>query len=149
MSQQPDVSEQLERTARDLVLQFTEFELMHDWPVLTGLGSGVLWIDLASGRTHHDGRTVAPLVVNALLQAWLRESLAGAGLSKIETQDASLTAHLTVERYTGQRDDRQQWPGGPTEFVGCRAEVRCRVAVDGYVGEASATQVMEWPDAAD
>jgi hypothetical protein len=146
MNNQSDVNEHLKQTARDLVLQFTGFELMHDWPALTELGSGVRWIDLDSGRTHHDGRTVPPLVVTSMLQAWLRESLAGAGLSKTDTQDASLTAHLRVERYAGQRHVGQQWPGGPTEFVGCRAEIRCRLAVGGHVAEASSTEVMEWPD---
>jgi hypothetical protein len=42
MDNQPHLAQHLERTARDLVLQFTEFELMHDWSALTELGSGVL-----------------------------------------------------------------------------------------------------------
>ena len=146
MDNQPHMAPHLERTARDLVLQFTEFELMHDWSALTELGSGVLWIDLASGRTHHDGRIVPSLAVTPMLQAWLRESLSGAGLSKTETQDASLTAHLTLEHYAGQRRRDEQWAGGPTQFVGCHADVRCRLAVGGQVGEASSTQVMEWPE---
>jgi hypothetical protein len=81
-----------------------------------------------------------------MLQAWLRESLSGAGLSKTETQDASLTAHLILEHYAGQRRSGDQWSGEPTQFVGCHAEVRCRLAVGDLVGEASSTQVMEWPE---
>jgi hypothetical protein len=58
MNDQGSITELLNQTARDLVSHFSEFELIHDWPVLTRLGSGVLWIDLATGQTHHNGRQV-------------------------------------------------------------------------------------------
>jgi hypothetical protein len=37
-------------------------------------------------------------------------------------------------------------PGNPQSFVGCSAEVRCRLALDGAVAEATAMERMEWPD---
>jgi hypothetical protein len=146
MNDQGSITELLNQTARDLISQFSEFELIHDWPVLTRLGSGVLWIDLATGQTHHNGRQVEPLHIASALQSWLRESLAGAHLSKTGTQDATFTARLTVEHYTGQKELGSRWTGDPKEFVGCRAEVRCRLALDGVIAEATATERMEWPD---
>jgi hypothetical protein len=142
MKDQGFVTEPLNQTARD----FTWLELIHDWPALTQLGSGVLWIDIATGQTHHNGRRVEPLHIAGVLQAWLRESLAGAQLSKSGTQDASLTAGLTVEHYSGQREPDSCWVGDPKDFVGCQAEVKCRLALGGVVAEATATEKMEWPD---
>jgi len=139
------LSEHLERTAHDLVLQFTAFELMHDYAALTAMGSGTLWIDLASGQTHHDGRKMPPLVVTGILQAWLRQSLAAVHTSKTGTQDAALTAELTIEHYNGQRHEGR-WPGAPGRFVECRADIRCRLVVDGQVGEARSEELMEWPE---
>jgi hypothetical protein len=146
MSDEISLSALLRRTADDLVAQFSEFELIHDWPALTQLGSGTLWIDLATGRTHHNGVLVEPLHIAAWLRFWLRESLAGAGLSKTDTQDAALTAVLTVEHYSGQRKPDSDWAGVPSKFVGCTAEVRCRLAVSGVVAEAKKTETMEWPE---
>jgi hypothetical protein len=146
MNPQGSVIEHLKQTARDLVHQFSEFELIHDWPVLSRLGSGVLWIDLATGQTHHDGKRVEPLALAGVLQSWLRESLAGAQLSKTATKDAAITVRLTVEHYSGQRDLDSRWTGDPTRFVGCWAEIRCRLAVDDVIAEAKRTERMEWPD---
>jgi hypothetical protein len=148
MRDQGSIAELLDQTARDLVNQFWDFELVHDWPALTRLGSGVLWIDLATGHTHHNGRRVETFHIAGALQSWLRESLAGAGLSKTSTQDASFTARLTIEQYSGQRNRDSQWAGNPKDFVGCRAEIRCRLALAGVVGEATTTESMEWPDPA-
>jgi hypothetical protein len=106
----------------------------------------VLWIDLPTGETHHNGRRVEPLHIASVLQSWLRESLAGGGLSKTATQDASLTARLTIEQYSGQRDLDSRWVGNPKGFVGCSAEVRCRLALDGVIAEATTTASMEWPE---
>ena len=145
MNAEQSLSEHLERTARDLVLQFTAFELMHDYDALAAMGSGTLWIDLASGQTHHNGRKMPPLVITARLQGWLRESLAAAHISKTGTQDAALTAELTVERYSGQRHEGR-WAGAPSRFVECRADVRCRLVVDGQLGEAHSHELMEWPE---
>jgi hypothetical protein len=149
MKHQESLAELLSQTARDLVNKFGCLELIHDWPALTRLGSGVLWIDLATGQTHHNGRRLGALHIAGVLQLWLRESLAGAGLSKTATQDAALTAHLTIEQYSGQRDLDSQWVGNPTNFVGCSAEVRCRLTVDGVTAEATRTESMEWPDPPD
>jgi hypothetical protein len=145
MRDQGSITELLNQTARDLVNQFSDFELIHDWPALTRLDSGVLWIDLATGQTHHNGRRVEPLHIASVLQSWLRESLAGAGLSKTATQDASFTARLAIEQYSAQRDLDSRWAGNPKSFVGCRAEVRCRLALDGVIAEATTTESMEWP----
>lgn len=145
MKDQSGIGEHLQRTARDLVSQFTAVELMHDYRALRELGSGVLWIDLATGQTRHNGRSVPPLVVGSTLQAWLRGSLAQANISRTTAKDAALTARLALERYKGQRGEGK-WVGQPTRFVGCQAEVRCRLAVEGHVVEAHATQAMEWPD---
>jgi hypothetical protein len=136
----------LKRTAQDLTHHFSQLELIHDWAALGRLGSGILWIDLASGKTHHNGRQVEPLHIAGYLQSWLRESLAGANLSKTNTQDAGITARLTVKHYSGQPDLDSEWVGNPTRFVGCIAEVRCRLAVDGVSAEARTTEKMEWPD---
>ena len=146
MKDQGSITELLNQTARDLVAQFSEFELMHDWPALTQLGSGVLWIDLANGQVHHNGQRVEPFYIASVLQSWLRESLAGAQLSKTATQDASLTARLAIEHYSGQREQNSRWLGDPTRFVGCRAEVRCRLVLDGVTAEATTIERMEWPE---
>lgn len=146
MSDEISLSDLLRRTADDLVAQFSEFELVHDWPALTRLGSGTLWIDLGRARTHHNGVLVEPLQIAAWLCFWLRESLAGAGLSKTDTQDAALTAVLTVQHYSGQRKPNTDWAGAPSKFVGCTAEVRCRLAVNDVVAEAKKTETMEWPE---
>jgi hypothetical protein len=136
----------LGQTARDLAAQFSDFDLIHDWGSLTKLGSGVLWIDLATGRTFHNGRPVERLVISEVLQSWLRESLSNVHLAKTGTQDAALVARLTIERYVGQRDMDSHWAGKPTRFVGCSAEIRCRLAVDGVSVEAERSERMEWPE---
>jgi hypothetical protein len=146
MQPEESLAELLNRTALDLALQFSWFELIHDWQAITRLGSGVLWIDLATGKTHHDGREVEPLHISGYLQSWLRESLAGANLSKTNTQDAAITARLTLEHYSGQRGLDSKWSGSHIRFVGCTADVRCRLAVDGVSAEARRTEKMEWPD---
>jgi hypothetical protein len=146
MNDQTPVSALLKRTASDLVAEVSEFQLIHDWPLLTRLGSGTLWIDLATGETHHNGHPVEPLHIAGWLHFWLRESLAGAGLSKTATQDAALTAVLTVEHYSDQRKLDSHWTGERTRFVGCKAELRCRLALDGVVAEVSKTETMEWPE---
>jgi hypothetical protein len=43
MNTEHGLTDHLERTARDLVLQFTAFELMHDYAALMAMGSGTLW----------------------------------------------------------------------------------------------------------
>jgi hypothetical protein len=149
MQPEEPLAELLKRTARDLASSFCEFELIHDWPALTRLGSGVLWIDLATGKTHHDGREVEPLHISGYLHSWLRESLASGNLSKTNTQDAALTARITVEHYSGQRAPDSKWSGRPTGFVGCTAEVRCRLAVNGVSAEFRRTEKMEWPEPVD
>jgi hypothetical protein len=143
---QESLAELLNQTARDLVNTFAAVELIHDWPAPTRLGSGVLCIDLASGQTRHNGRGVEPLHIAGVLQVWLRESLSGAGLSKTATQDAALTARLVIDRYSGQRDLDSRWVGDPEKFVGCIAEIRCRLALDGVTAEAVRTERMECPD---
>jgi hypothetical protein len=146
MRDEKSISALLKRTARDLVAEFSELRLIHDWPALTDLGSGTLWIDLATGQTRYNGRLVDPLHIAGYLRSWLRESLAGAGLSKTSTQDAALTAALTMQHYSGQRRRDSRWIGNPTRFIGCRAELRCRLVLEGVVVEASGTEEMEWPE---
>ena len=139
-------------TARDLVNLFTgdhmpmaEALLTHDEAALTTLGSGVLWVDLVTGRAKHNGNEIAPLTAALQLQSWFRESLLAGGLPTTATQDASFTAALAWERYAAQRRADVRWENAPNAFIGCTADVRCRLAVGGIEVEWSATRQMEWP----
>jgi hypothetical protein len=133
-------------TARDLAQRFSQFSLILDWGTLTRHWSGFLTIDLVTGQTRHSGTTVEPLTITGDLLGWLRESLVVAGLSKTATEEAVLTATLSFERYSGQRESGVLWTGNPNRFVTCHADVHCRLRVGTVVGEASVTEVMEWPE---
>ena len=119
---------------------------MHDQATLTALGTGTLWINLVTGDCHHDGRPIKPLHITGMLLVWLQESPLNAQLPKTGAQDAALIVRLAFEHYRKQRHTDVRWVKPATGFVGCRADIRCRVAANGIEAEAERVEEMEWPE---
>ncbi|HTO73953.1 MAG TPA: hypothetical protein VMJ30_09040 [Gemmatimonadales bacterium] len=138
-------SADLDALAARLGRRLVAHEIYLDAPLLTGLGSGELYLELRHGLCRHGNRWVPPLLALNRLRDALKYERASADGGDLELQLAEVTSRIRLVPQQGARNSRMTWIGAGEEFIACTLEIEVRLATASASGGFRQTFGLEWP----
>jgi hypothetical protein len=123
------------------------WELLHDAPALTRLGTGRLELDLLRGFCHHQLRHIPPLNITGILRNRLVTALDEIPLhwTRLTQAKAEVEVRLEIREQSGALNPRRVWAGFGDVFVFCALDVKLVLATDEGTWTGAHQGALEWP----